>query len=356
MNRPKHDFVFLEHDHPCISLEGSWQRKEDHAIGLGLDSRVSIRLKGVSDVHGLFISHDWSGKVLISEDGAVVDCADLYSRFGYKKTLPLKTGDRRDVRLEIRAIGKNENSLSCQVVFCGLLLLKDEYDFREGGRSFVKEFGVGHADPVEFQRLQENMVDNWIAAIEARGERVEDVVASRFRAYRKRIRTALIYPGKGERLLDIGAGNIFEEMLTDVIMAAGVDYWTLDIDKRVVDGTKALFSRHGLDPEHARHGENTVIPFESGFFDAVFSSHCIEHSRDLGRTFSEIHRVLRPGGHLVFAVPFGWDDTPEHIYALDIDDWIRLTAQFNFDVLSCHVGKEYPESGRDLLIAAKRTD
>jgi SAM-dependent methyltransferase len=38
-------------------------------------------------------------------------------------------------------------------------------------------------------------------------------------------------------------------------------------------------------------------------FDLVTSTEVFEHVPDDGRAFAEIHRVLRPGGHLVFTVP-----------------------------------------------------
>jgi SAM-dependent methyltransferase len=38
-------------------------------------------------------------------------------------------------------------------------------------------------------------------------------------------------------------------------------------------------------------------------FDLVTSTEVFEHVPDDGRAFAEVHRVLRPGGHLVFTVP-----------------------------------------------------
>lgn len=354
--RSKHNFVFLKFTHPAVSLIGNWLVKEDHAVALDRSCTLKIRLRGVSEAHGVFLSHEWSGKMVMTENGLVRDFADLYSGFAYRKIIPLKTsGGRGDSELELKAIGQNANSRSCQIVFCGLLLLKGEYapaSADESGATVIfEEFRENNE---EFQKLQEQMVDNWMEGIRLRGERVEDVVESRFRAYRKRVKNAFVYANAGDRLLDIGAGNIFEKMLTEVIMPSGVDYWTLDIDHRVVDGTKDLFSRFGLDPGHAFHGDNTSLPFDDGFFNVVFSSHCIEHSRDLNKTFPELWRVLKPDGYLAYAVPFGWDDTLEHMYVFNIDDWINLTSSFKFDVLSFVIGKEYPESGYDLFIAARK--
>jgi len=40
-----------------------------------------------------------------------------------------------------------------------------------------------------------------------------------------------------------------------------------------------------------------------GSFDFVFSSHCLEHMRDPAEALSNWIRVVKPGGHLVIAVP-----------------------------------------------------
>ncbi len=42
------------------------------------------------------------------------------------------------------------------------------------------------------------------------------------------------------------------------------------------------------------------LPFPDQSFDVVLSSDVLEHLNDLRTTFSEIHRVLRPGGIFVF--------------------------------------------------------
>ena len=38
-------------------------------------------------------------------------------------------------------------------------------------------------------------------------------------------------------------------------------------------------------------------------FDFVYSSHCLEHMRDVPETLRNWTRILRPGGHLYFVVP-----------------------------------------------------
>lgn len=75
----------------------------------------------------------------------------------------------------------------------------------------------------------------------------------------------------------------------------------------------------GLDIERSGHShedekidvyyDGKVIPFEENHFDAVFSSEVFEHIFNLEDVLPEIHRVLKPGGKLLFTCPFAW---PEH--------------------------------------------
>ncbi|HEU4367463.1 MAG TPA: class I SAM-dependent methyltransferase [Methylomirabilota bacterium] len=51
------------------------------------------------------------------------------------------------------------------------------------------------------------------------------------------------------------------------------------------------------------------LTYAGASFDVVTSTEVFEHVPDDGRAFAEVHRVLRPGGFLVFTVPL-MDTTP----------------------------------------------
>jgi len=50
-------------------------------------------------------------------------------------------------------------------------------------------------------------------------------------------------------------------------------------------------------------GSILQLPFASGTFDIVYSSEVIEHTPDPLAVLPELHRVLKPGGHLVLSTP-----------------------------------------------------
>jgi len=57
-----------------------------------------------------------------------------------------------------------------------------------------------------------------------------------------------------------------------------------------------------------RNESVTRLTFAAASFDFVLSLDVFEHLPEVGRALSECHRILRPGGRLLFSVPF----RPEH--------------------------------------------
>jgi|SRR3989344_1948217 len=45
-------------------------------------------------------------------------------------------------------------------------------------------------------------------------------------------------------------------------------------------------------------------PFKDNEFDVIFANHCLEHIDDMLQTMSEIHRIARPGAHIIVQVPY----------------------------------------------------
>lgn len=62
---------------------------------------------------------------------------------------------------------------------------------------------------------------------------------------------------------------------------------------------------------HAGNMNNGLPKEWEGTFDAVFSSEVLCHAADKNAILKEIHRVLKPGGVLVFSDIMGADDADE---------------------------------------------
>ncbi len=203
-----------------------------------------------------------------------------------------------------------------------------------------------------FAHMQAEMTRKWYDGLKRRGVDVESYVVSRQKSYIKRWKEALVHVGTQKKILDIGGGFSYDDLL-ELLTEHKIDYHYIDIDRVATDATAKLAEKFGYRRDRFITGFNSSIPFPDLCFDAIFSSHSLEHSDDIYKTFQEIRRVLKPDGIFVFAVPIGWDPSiREHPYFFSADEWICLTKSFGFDVLNVHVGKTYPEQGYDLMLVS----
>ncbi len=214
--------------------------------------------------------------------------------------------------------------------------------------------GAGGLSKDEFAQSQMEMTRNWYERLLRSGKNVEEHIESRKAAYLMRWREAGRYFGPGGRLLDIGGGNIYAELLT-YIRSMNWDYWYVDVGQQETINAAALAASLGFDPTHFSCRLNHELDYEEASFDSVFSSHCIEHSMDVPLTLQQINRLLKSGGNFVMSVPFGFDAQPNHPYFLMENEWVTLLEDAGFQVRAYQVGSEYPESGQDLMIAARKT-
>ncbi len=71
-----------------------------------------------------------------------------------------------------------------------------------------------------------------------------------------------------------------------------------------------------IDKSRYRHIENvqeanlTATHFPDDSFDCIICSHVLEHIPDDAAAFSEIFRILKPGGHALLLAPFALDGLP----------------------------------------------
>ena len=146
-------------------------------------------------------------------------------------------------------------------------------------------------------------------------ERYHDVAASSYDAKwgidfgdvgRKQTRTKLTkalgqVPAKPlGRALEIGAGtgyfslNLMQEGVISELVAT-------DVSGGMLRSLSAKASELGLaDRVETRQADAEELPFEDESFDLVVGHAVLHHVPDLAKAFGEFHRVLRPGGAIVF--------------------------------------------------------
>lgn len=208
-------------------------------------------------------------------------------------------------------------------------------------------------DRANFAASQVGMSSTWLENLKKRNLNVEEYIAGRNAAYLMRWQEALKYVKRGSKLLDIGGGNVSPDIFR-LISNSEIDYFYLDIDEGVMNNTAIIASEFGFPRVNFQTGFNDSLPFERESFDVIFSSHCIEHSFDLEATLKELNRVLRLNGSLIIAVPFGWEENPNHPYFLSPENWQNLIEDSGFEIMTSTISNLYPEEGYDLFIAARK--
>jgi SAM-dependent methyltransferase len=102
-----------------------------------------------------------------------------------------------------------------------------------------------------------------------------------------------------DRSLEIGAGTGYFSLN---LLQAGVvgEATCTDISPGMVNTLRTNAERLGLTVRAAR-ADAEALPFADQSFDLVLGHAVLHHLPNLRRAFAEFHRVLRPGGRIVFA-------------------------------------------------------
>jgi SAM-dependent methyltransferase len=184
---------------------------------------------------------------------------------------------------------------------------KGEHDFgaiAAGLRSLVREGACEIVSLSEMARIARAELEEASpgeasdsAAWQVRREFTSIMGSDRNEAQSRRLQDLI--PLDRERVLDLGCG-------------AG--YWTSAIARRYpwmqvegIDYGAEFLAKagreHRLDRARFLRGDIARLPFRDASFDCVYADNTLEHSYSVSGTLSEVHRVLRPGGVLVAALP-----------------------------------------------------
>jgi SAM-dependent methyltransferase len=132
-------------------------------------------------------------------------------------------------------------------------------------------------------------LDKWYSAVSA-GARLQMKTVKR--------------AAEGARVLEYGCADGRLSLLEERVPEGASRYFGIDISDQAIGHARSTAASLGLGncQFEAMDAENMTFP-DNGF-DVVFGRGIIHHL-DLQRSFSEIQRVLRPGGIAVFYEPMG---------------------------------------------------
>lgn len=133
----------------------------------------------------------------------------------------------------------------------------------------------------------------------------------------------------------------------------------IDLTDELVEVAEALTDRCGLDDRISFHQASALaLPFEDRSFDAASMIHVGMNIEDKATLFTEVHRVLRPGGRfglyevmrtqtVPLAYPMPWADTAETSFVVSPEVYRNLLTSHGFEI-------EQEQSRADLVMKLVR--
>jgi arsenite methyltransferase len=105
----------------------------------------------------------------------------------------------------------------------------------------------------------------------------------------------------GERVVDVGSGAGFDSFVAAQLVGPRGKVIGVDMTEEMLVKARSTAAALGYANVDFRKGLAEHLPVDDGWADTVISNGVINLCIDKGAVFSEIHRVLRPGGALQFA-------------------------------------------------------
>ena len=105
----------------------------------------------------------------------------------------------------------------------------------------------------------------------------------------------------GERVLDVGSGAGTDSLVAAQMVSPGGRVTGIDMTEEMLGKARASAAAMGMANVAFVAGEAEALPFGDGSFDVVISNGVIDLVPDKDAVFSEIFRVLAPGGRIQLA-------------------------------------------------------
>jgi SAM-dependent methyltransferase len=106
---------------------------------------------------------------------------------------------------------------------------------------------------------------------------------------------------QGERVLDVGSGAGTDSLVAALMVGLEGTVTGIDMTPEMLDKARAGAAKLGVGNVAFVEGEAERLPFGDASFDVVVSNGVIDLIPDKDAVFSELHRVLVPGGRLQIA-------------------------------------------------------
>jgi len=154
------------------------------------------------------------------------------------------------------------------------------------------------------------------------------------RLYRQRVEMSLAECSGGKRILEVGFGSGLSFLNLNELYD---EIYGLDL-KADATQVEEVFRNKGIIVQ-LTNGDVLQMPYEDSFFDTILLISILEHMKpeQLDAAFTEIRRVLRPGGQVVYGVPVE-----------------RPFMTFAFLLLRYNIHKHHFSTETDVYLAAEK--
>jgi len=118
-------------------------------------------------------------------------------------------------------------------------------------------------------------------------------------------------PFRGEVCVDLGSGRGTDAMrLADDVGSDGL-VWGIDISDGMLEKARATAQRLGYSNVRLEKAELENLPIPSMSVDVVISNCVLNHAKDKAKVWTEIERILKPGGRFVVSDIYSSETVPD---------------------------------------------
>ncbi len=125
---------------------------------------------------------------------------------------------------------------------------------------------------------------------------------------------------KGEKVVDVGSGAGFDSFIAVAQVGPDGRVVGIDMTEEMLAKSRSTAEAMALTNVEFREGLLEEMPVEKGFADVVISNGVFNLCPDKHKAFSEVFRVLRPGGRFQFADIANGKPVPDSAIS-NIDLW-----------------------------------
>jgi 2-polyprenyl-3-methyl-5-hydroxy-6-metoxy-1,4-benzoquinol methylase len=165
------------------------------------------------------------------------------------------------------------------------------------------------------------------------------------KTYTKCLMSGMAILSNKNRMLDIGCGNGF--MLEEAIKVGWKNVTGIELSSKAIDCANINIKQRIINkPFYSKY-------FNENHFDLIFSAMVIEHFTDINRFFSDVNKILRPGGVQViiahneshFLSKLLKNKHPiindEHVSVFSPKTLEKILQKHNFEIISIKSLKNY---------------